>query len=234
MTDQVYLDDSYLKELEAEIVSVDGNKVVLDKTIFYATGGGQPNDVGVIVKDDLKFVVSDVKKEEGEIIHYVEGSGLPIGDKVICKIDWERRYKLMRTHTAAHVLAAAIAKKTNAMITGGELGLDKSKMDFSVDELSNEQAQEFVKAANEALAKNLDINTYYKTREEFKKDPSLVKLAKGFPEHIQKVRIVAIGDYDIQADGGTHVKNTKEVGKINLIKIENKGKGRKRIYYSID
>ena len=159
--------------------------------------------------------------------------GLKSGDKVTCKIDWERRYKLMRCHTAAHTLAAAIAKETNALITGGQLDLDKCKMDFDLDNFNPEQMKIFIEKANQALSKNYEIKTYYLSRNEFEKDPSLVKLAKGFPEHIKNVRIVAIGDYDIQADGGTHVKNTKEVGQIELIKAENKGKSRRRIYYAV-
>lgn len=232
MTETLFLDDSYLKECQANVKSVDGNKVILDKTIFYATSGGQPNDLGLLVKDNKQYKVTNVSKIDGEIVHETE-PGLKINDQVTCKIDWERRYKLMRCHTAAHTLAAAIAKETNALITGGQLDLDKCKMDFDVEDFNPEKMKSFVDKANQALSNNYEIKTYYLTREEFEKDPSLVKLAKGFPEHIQKVRIVAIGDYDIQADGGTHVKNTKEVGKIELIKAENKGKSRRRIYYTI-
>lgn len=232
MTETLFLDDSYLKECQSTVISVSDNKVVLDKTIFYATSGGQPNDIGFLIKDGKQYKVTNVSKIEGEIVHEVE-LGLKQGDKVTCKIDWERRYKLMRTHTAAHVLASAISKKTGALFTGGELTLDKCKIDFSVEELSIEQAKEFVNDANIALSKNMDIEVYYLSREEFTKKPELVKLAKGISDKIAKVRIVDIGGYDIEADGGTHVKNTKEVGKIELVKIENKGKGRKRIYYLI-
>jgi misacylated tRNA(Ala) deacylase len=226
MTETYYLDDSYLKELSAKVKSVEENRVILDKTIFYATGGGQPCDYGIILKGHLEFNITDVKKEEEEVIHYVDGTGLEVGDNVLLKIDWERRYALMKIHTAAHVLAGA-------MITGGALDLEKCKMDFNVSEWNPEIAQDFVRDANEALKKELDIEVYYLTREELDSKPDLVKLAKGFPKQISKIRIVAIGDYDIQADGGTHVKNTKEVGRINLIKVDNKGKGNKRIYYSI-
>ncbi len=232
MTETLFLDDSYLKECQSIVKSVDSNKVILDKTIFYATSGGQPNDAGFLIKDGKQCKVTNVSKIDGEIIHEAE-PGLKINDKVTCKIDWERRYKLMRSHTAAHTLAAAINKETNALITGGELNIDKCKMDFDLENFNPEQIKTFIEKANEALSKNYDIKTYYLSREEFEKDPSLVKLAKGFPEHIKKVRIVAIGDYDIQADGGTHVRNTKEVGKIELIKCENKGKNRRRIYYTV-
>src|SRR3989344_7371380 len=209
MTETLFLDDSYSKECQATVKSVDGNKVILDKTIFYATSGGQPNDIGFLIKDNKQYKVTNVSKVDGEIVHEVE-LGLKVDNQVTCKIDWGRRYKLMRTHTAAHVLAAAIAKKTNALITGGELTLDKCKMDFSVEELSIEQAKEYVNDANEALTKNLDIKVYYLTRDEFSKKPELVKLAKGISDKIEKVRIVDIGSYDTEADGGTHVKNTKE------------------------
>ena len=232
MTTALFLDDSYLKECEATVKSVDGNKLVLDKTIFYATSGGQPNDIGVLAKDSKSYKVTNVSKVGEEIIHEAE-PGLKLGDKVTCKIDWERRYKLMRSHTAAHTLAAAINKETNALITGGELNVDKCKMDFDLENFNPEQIKNFIEKANAALVKNYDVKTYYLSREEFEKDPSLVKLAKGFPDYIKKVRIVAIGSYDIQADGGTHVKNTKEVGKIELIKCENKGKSRRRVYYAV-
>ena len=166
MTETLFLDDSYLKECQSTVKSVDNNKVILDKTIFYATSGGQPNDTGFLVKENKQYKVTNVSKVNEEIVHEVE-PGLKIGDKITCKIDWERRYKLMRTHTAAHVLAASIAKETNALITGGQLDLDKSKMDFDVEDFNPEKMKSFVDKANQALSKDYEIKTYYLKREEF-------------------------------------------------------------------
>ncbi|MDD9953530.1 MAG: alanyl-tRNA editing protein AlaXM [Candidatus Woesearchaeota archaeon] len=231
----LYLEDSYLKEFDAEVVSVKDEKfVVLDNTGFYPTSGGQPFDTGKMICDGKEYPVVFVGKFDGAISHQVEGAGLKAGDKVHCVIDWDRRYKLMRMHTAAHIFMQVLHNDCGALGTGNELGVDESRIDFSLDNYDPEQMQAYIAHANEVIAQDLPVSVDFKTREEAMQIPGITKLAKGLPEHIQDVRIVSIGDFDVQADGGTHVHSTKEVGKIVFVKAKNKGKGRKRAYFRVD
>ncbi|PIO00500.1 alanyl-tRNA editing protein AlaX [archaeon CG10_big_fil_rev_8_21_14_0_10_43_11] len=234
MTDALYLDDSYLRIWTARVVSLkDDTYVVLDKTAFYPTGGGQPSDTGVIRKEGQAFRVVFVGKFNGTISHEVDAPGLAVGDIVSCEIDWQRRYALMRAHTASHVLSAVLLKTAHAKITGNQLGLDKSRMDFSMDDYSPEKLQQFVNAANSLLAKCIPITISYITREQARAKPELARLAKGLLGKITTLRVVTIGEVDEQADGGTHVKNTQEVGAIRLLKTDNKGKNNRRLYFEL-
>ena len=230
----LYLDNSYLKEFEAEVKEVNNGKfIVLDKTVFYASGGGQPHDEGKLIKDGKEFKVVFVGKFEGKISHEVEPEGLKLGDKVKGVLDWERRYKLMRSHTASHILSAVLHKDAGALITGNQLDVNKCRDDFSLEDYNPEKIKEYIEKANEILKQNLDVKTYYLDKEEAMKDKELFKLATGFKHDFDKIRIVEIGDYDKQADGGTHVKNTKECGTIKFLKAENKGKSNRRVYFEI-
>jgi misacylated tRNA(Ala) deacylase len=227
---ELYLDDSYLKDFEAVVKSVKEDKfVVLDKTAFYPNGGGQPYDTGKIGDHQVVFV----GKFDGNISHELASPGLKEGDEVKCTIDWERRYKLMRSHTAAHILSAVFHKEASALITGNQLGLDKSRIDFNLEDFDREKMDEYFKIANELVEKDLPVTVSYMSREEADSDQTMFKLAKALPESIKTIRVVAIGDYDRQADGGTHVKSLKEVGPITFIKAENKGKNNRRVYFSL-
>jgi len=234
----LYMEDSYLKEFEAKVLSVsDGKFVVLDRTAFYPNTGGQPYDAGIIIRksDNSEFKVIYVGKFSGNISHEFEGEEtLKEGDEVICKIDWDRRYKLMRMHTAAHILSAVFHNETGAKITGNQLDLDKSRIDFSLDNFDREEIQKYFEKTNSAIEKDYPIRIYTISREDFEKDPSLLKLAKGLSEDIKEIRIVDIEGLDKQADGGTHVKSTKEVGTVKFIKAENKGKNNRRVYFTLD
>lgn len=235
MKEALYLSDSYLKEFEAEVVSVnDGKFIVLDKTAFYPRSGGQPHDEGVMVRDGEKFKVVFVGKFDGKISHEVDHEGLKVGDKVSCKIDWERRHKLMRMHTAAHILCEVINRESGALITGNQLDVEKSRIDFSLENYDPEKMNVYVGMANDIVKKDLPVSVKFVTRSEAMEIPQVSKLAKGLPESIKEVRLLYIGDFDIQADGGTHVKSTAEVGKIVLLKCENKGKNNRRLYYSLE
>lgn len=234
MTEALYLKDSYLKEWEAEIVGINDKFIVLDKTAFYPASGGQPHDEGVMINEkEEEFKVIYVGKFSGKISHEVEKSGLKVGDKVKCKIDWERRYQLMKSHTATHVLSEVLYRETKALVTGGQLGFEKCRMDFDIKNYDLEKIKEYVKEANEILEKDLKVSIKFLSREEAIKLPQVSKLAKGLSEELQTVRIVNIGDFDVQADGGTHVNSTKEIGKIEFIKCDNRGKNNRRIYYKV-
>jgi len=234
MTRAVYLEDSYLKEFDAAVVSVKDEKyVVLDQTAFYPKGGGQPWDTGKILKDNESFKVVFVGKFSGEVSHEVDRAGLKNGDKVHCVLDWERRYKLMRSHTAAHLFASLLCTGTGALVTGNQLEEDKTRFDFSLETFSPEILEEYVGKANEYLRKDIPVKWYELPREEALKIPGVVKMAEAFPPDIPRLRIVEIVGVDRQADGGTHVKNLREVGQIKLLKTENKGKYNRRVYFQL-
>ena len=230
----LYMTDSYLKEFSATVVSaIDGKFIVLDKTAFYAQGGGQPFDTGVLVCNGDEYPVVSVRKSEGQIRHEVSKEGLKERDKVFGKINWERRFMLMRMHTAAHLLAAIIHTKTGALITGNQLDLDKSRIDFSLDDFNPEQFKEYVAVANSLITKDLPVSVTFMPREEALRLPGMVKLAGALPPEVAELRIVSIEGVDTQADGGTHVKSLKEIGTIELLKVENKGKNNRRLYYTV-
>ncbi len=231
----LYLDDSYLKKFEATVKSVKDDKfVVLDKTAFYPSSGGQPFDEGSMIKDGEEFKVVFVGKFGGEISHEIDHPGLKTGDKVTSKIDWSRRYKLMQAHTSSHVVSTLIHEETGALISGNQLGTEKNRIDFSLDDYDASKMANYIKRSDEILKKGLDVTVKYMPRNEAMKIPSIIKLANALPPSIEILRIVSIGDFDTQADGGTHVKNTSEIGTLEFLKAENKGKNNRRVYYKIN
>lgn len=230
--DTLYYLNAYAKEFEAEVKEVNNGKyVVLDKTCFYSSGGGQPHDTGKIISDK-EYDVIYVAKADGKIIHEVDKEGLKAGDKVKGIINWDRRYKLMRMHTATHIVSTLIHNKTRALITGNQINVDETRVDFSLDVFDKEKIKEYIEEANEIIKKNLEVRSYFISKEDAENISGLTKLAMKLPER-EKIRIVEIGDFDKQADGGTHVKNTKEIGKIVFVKAENKGKNNRRIYFKL-
>lgn len=235
MNNVLYMDNCYLKEFEATVESVKDDKfVVLDKTAFYPLGGGVAYDIGVLLRDNEEFPVVYVGKFDNKISHEVSKPGLKPGDKVIGIINWERRYKLMKLHTTAHLLASIFHNKSNALITGGNIESEKARMDFSMEEFDRGTIDNHFKLANELLKKNSGIKIHYMKREEALKIPDMVKLANKMPPDVDILRIVEIEGIDKQADGGCHVNSLNEIGKIELVKIENKGKNNRRVYYMVN
>ena len=235
MTKALFLIDSYLKETQAKVVSVkDGKCVILNQTIFYSKGGGQPYDTGKIIKGKEIYNVVYVGKFSGEISHEVDHAGLQAGDEVTCFLNWDRRYKLMRSHTAAHVLASLLNKETGALITGNQLEEDHVRFDFSLEKFDRELLEEYLEKANKLFGTDVAVKWYELPREEAMKISGIVKMASAFPPDLPVLRIVEITGVDKQADGGTHVRNLKEIGKIELIKTENKGKNNRRIYFKLN
>lgn len=234
MTRALYLEDSYLKECEAVVASVkDGKFVVLDQTVFYPKGGGQPCDTGKIIRGNEVFNVVYVGKFSGEISHEVDRVGLKQGESVRCVLDWDRRYRLMRSHTAAHLFASLLCNGTGALVTGNQLETDKIRFDFSLEQFDPSVLQEYVDKTNQLLSGDVPVKSYELPREEALKIPGVVKMAEAFPPDIPRLRIVELVDLDKQADGGTHVRNLNEVGQIKLLKTENKGKNNRRIYFTL-
>ena len=233
MTELLYLNDSYRRECTASVVEVNGIFAVLDKTIFYPEGGGQPADMGTLTLGGSAYQVLYAKKISGNVSLQLDKEGLTVGDVVHCTIDWSRRYALMRAHTAAHLLSAVFHTEAGAKITGNQLGVESSRIDFSIDNFDKEAIGQYFAAANGLISQDLLVTVSSMPRELAVSDPSLVKLAGAMPPSIDKLRIVSIGDYDRQADGGTHVKSLSEVGKIELVKCENKGSQNRRVYFRL-
>jgi len=233
----LYMQDCYLREFDTVVKSASQGKfVVLEQTAFYPNSGGQPHDTGTLTRhaDGKAFKVVYAGKFSGEISHEVEnppGTELRPGDHVHGKIDWDRRHKLMRSHTAAHIISGIIHAKTGAMITGNQLGLDKSRIDFSLEDYDPSKMQDFILEASNKAKEGAQVKISSISREEAEKTEGVSKLAKGLPPGIHEIRIVDIVGIDRQADGGTHVKNTREIGEIGLLRYENKGKNNRRVYF---
>lgn len=234
MTKALYLDDSYLTECDAVVQEVkDGKYIRLDQTLFYPRGGGQPWDTGTILRDNEKFDVVYVGKFSGAISHEVSQVGLAAGDRVRCVLNWERRYKLMRSHTAAHVFSSLLCSGTGALVTGNQLEVDKVRFDFSLETFQRSILQTYITKANEYFARDISVKWYTLPREDALQIPGIIKMAEALPPDVPFLRIVEIEGLDKQADGGTHVKNLKEVGSIELIRAQNKGKFNRRAYFRL-
>ncbi|MFX1488137.1 MAG: alanyl-tRNA editing protein [Promethearchaeota archaeon] len=226
------MDDAYLKNWSTKVVSVkDGKYIVLNQTAFYPKGGGQNWDEGIIAKGNETYRVVYVGKFSGEISHEVDKIGLKEGDEVTCELDWERRYTFMRYHTASHLISNILYNRANAKITGNQIELDKTRMDFSMQDYSPEKLKAYVEEANSIIQLDLPITVDYMSREEVLKKPELARLAVGLPKNIEEFRIVKIGNVDTQVDGGTHVNHLSEIGRIEVIKTVNKGKNNRRMYF---
>jgi misacylated tRNA(Ala) deacylase len=238
MTEALYQTDSYLTEFEASIVGFDDelHAIELDRTAFYPGGGGQPPDYGLIKSQGMTYTVTRAKYVKGKQIHLIEGTvPLPAkGNQVHAEIDWEHRYKLMRTHTAMHILCGVIFRDYRASVTGGDMEPLKGRMDFEFETMHKELVEQIELAINVEVANSLPIQTQILPREEAFKIPDLIRTKINLlPETIQEVRTVEIEGLDLQADGGTHVRNTAEVGHIRVVDYKSKGKINKRIYVEL-
>jgi len=220
----------YTREFDARVESVDGPRVVVDQTAFNPRGGGLVSDTGTLAG----VKVTEVVKEGEEIFHVLEApAGLGPGAVVHGVIDWGRRLKIMRMHTSAHILSAVVNGETGALITGNQISPDQSRVDFNLDDFDKEKISSYIDRVNEEVARGLEVRTYFMKREEALANPGFVKLANAMPPSVDTLRIVQIGDVDTQADGGVHVKNTLEIGKVVAVKCENKGKSNRRLYFTV-
>ena len=236
MTELLYQKDSYLREMDAHVIKVVEGGVVLDRTVFHPRSGGVAHDTGTLNCCGRTYRVVKVgrDRETGEVVHYLDTTdGLEKGAEVHGVIDWDRRYRLMRLHTAAHIISAVMFRDYGALITGGDIQPEKAKDDFSIESMDKSIFEDAVRKANEVVEQGIELKIYWVSREEALKIPGVVKLANRMPPDIKELRIVEIPGIDIQADGGPHVKNTKEIGRIVLLKVENKGRNRKRMYYTV-
>jgi misacylated tRNA(Ala) deacylase len=230
MTDLLYHHDSYLKEFEAVVIDAAENSVELDRTAFYPGGGGQPYDVGVVVAGGLDYPVTRVGSSGGRIMHQIDGPIPRAGTPITGKVDWERRYELMRTHTALHILCGVVWRDYSALVTGGDMRPGEARMDFELEQMSAQFAHEIEERINEEVTAAREILVNKVTREEAEEIPDLIRTKINLlPPGIREVRTIDISGLDLQADGGTHVANTLEVGEIRVTGHESKGRTNKRL-----
>lgn len=234
MSELLFQSDAYIKEFEATITAVVEGGVILDRTAFYPSGGGQPHDVGVLTAGDQSFEVTRVKKVDGQIVHFSSGDLPAAGSTVTGTLDWERRYQLMRTHTAMHILCGVVWRDYEAQVTGGNMDPLKGRMDFEFETMRQELVAEIEAAINKEVKAARDVSVAILPREEAFQIPDLIRTKINLlPAGIANVRTVEIKGLDLQADGGTHVANTREVGPLRVTNYKSKGKINKRIYLEL-
>ena len=235
MTELLYHTESYLKEFEASVIDLVDTGVVLDRTAFYTGGGGQPSDSGTLTTEEREYRVNGVKRVDGNLVHQISGDLPTLGSKVSGVIDWERRYLLMRTHTALHILCGVVWRDYGALVTGGDMKPGEGRMDFEFENFSAEFVDELEAKVNAEVAENRDIHAHNLTREEADLVPDLIRTKINLlPPNIQEIRTIDITGLDLQADGGTHVANTREVGVIKVVGHESKGRINKRIRIALE
>ena len=233
MTAELFLNDAYLREFSARVEGLNGREVMLDRTAFYPAGGGQPADKGTLGVGPIHASVVDVRREGGDIVHVLDGAIPGTVKELNGALDWERRHAHMRHHTALHVLSAVMAEAFDARVTGGQMRADRARMDFSFPgEWTAEVVGEIERLSNEALALERPVKVYEISREEALERPELIRTQVSLvPERVKTVRVVEIEGIDAQADGGTHVANTREVGRIEITNHKSKGRGNKRVEF---
>jgi misacylated tRNA(Ala) deacylase len=235
MTELLYHQESYLKEFDATITDVVDGGVVLDRTAFYTGGGGQPSDSGTLIAAGQGYQVTGVKRADGNLVHQIAGDLPAAGATVQGVIDWDRRYLLMRTHTALHILCGVVWRDYGALVTGGDMKPGEGRMDFEFENFSAEFVDELEMKVNAEVAENRDIHAHNLTREEADQVPDLIRTKINLlPPNIQEIRTIDIKGLDLQADGGTHVANTREVGVIKIVGHESKGRINKRIRIALE
>lgn len=240
MTILLYQTDSYLQAFDATVSAIDpeNHGVVLDCTAFYPGGGGQPPDQGALsLPDGAVLPVTRARKAGDQVLHLVANDAPlpPVGIKLHGQIDWERRYQLMRTHTAMHILCGVVFRDYGASVTGGDMDPLQGRMDFEFETMRRELVEAIEAAINQEVAQAREVRTAILPRDEAFKIPDLIRTKINLlPEGIQQVRVVEIIGLDLQADGGTHVRNTSEVGPLHVADYKSKGKINKRIYITLD
>jgi misacylated tRNA(Ala) deacylase len=235
MTQHLYQTDSYLNEFDATVTAAEGQAVALDQTAFYPGGGGQPHDVGTLAWNGGEAQVVKVKKRGDQVWHTLEGHVPPVGSRVHGTLEWKQRYQLMRTHTALHVLCGVVWRDYGALVTGGNMEPLKGRMDFEFETMRKELVTEIEAKVNAEIQKGHPVRIAILPREQAFQIPDLIRTKINLlPPQIQEVRTVEIVGLDLQADGGTHVANTREVGQVRVADYKSKGAINKRIYLELE
>jgi len=235
LTTLLYQTDSYLRETDATATRVEGTQVALDRTIFYAQGGGQPADHGTLQWDGGRARVIDVRKVGQDVLHTLDGPPPSAGTSVHAALDWERRYALMRAHTATHVLDGVIWRDYGALVTGSAMEPGSARQDFELEHMSADFATEVERRTNAELGADREVRVRILPRAEALIIPDLIRTKINLlPIGIEQIRVVEIVGLDLQADGGTHVARTSEVGTIRIVGHESKGRINKRLRLAIE
>lgn len=241
MTEAIYSTDAYVREMDARILDVDthGRRVLLDRTVFYPGGGGQPSDSGALWIGDDRLEVVDTASDASGVWHHLadDVTALPsAGLAVHGEVDWERRYRLMRTHTAMHALCGVVWERFHAPVTGGNMEPGEGRLDFEIPDWDSGRDRDPIEEElNRQLAMGRPVEVSFLPREEADADPSLIRTKVSLlPDALREVRVIDIVGLDRQADGGTHVHTTTEVGHVRVAKVDNKGKGFRRIRLVLD
>ena len=232
MTERLYLRDADLRNFTALVISHDGDRIELDRTAFYATSGGQPHDTGHLTWSQGAAPVLDVYTVGGRVLHKLAGPLPEIGSTVTGEVDDQRRRHMMRTHTAMHILCGIMWRDEKRVVTGGNMNALSGRMDFEVDQLPEGFAQHIETLCNQEIAADRPIEVSFLSRDNAVLDRDLIRTKVSLvPESVTEIRVVDIVGLDRQADGGTHVSSTGQVGRIEITKTESKGKGFKRVRF---
>lgn len=235
MTELLYQTDSTLRQFEAHVIEVVDDGIVLDRTAFYIGGGGQPCDVGHLEVEGERWGVRKVGRKEGRVLHYLDREPPDVGASVVGILDWERRYALMRTHTAMHILCGAIWRDYGALVTGGNMRPLRGRMDFEFERMQRDLVSEIEESINAEVAAARPVRVRILPREEAFQIPDLIRTKINLlPPHITQVRVVEIEGLDMQADGGTHVANTAVVGPLQIVDYKSKGRINKRLVVALE
>ena len=235
MTELLFHQHSYLKEFDGVVTDVLESGVALDRTAFYIGGGGQPSDIGILKSDGQEYAVTGIKRDGGLLVHLIDGERPGQGSPVSGRIDWERRYQLMRTHTALHILCGVVWRDYGALVTGGNMQPGEARMDFELERMTADFAEEVEAKINEEVVAARNVLAANLAREEAEQIPDLIRTKINLlPSNIREVRTIDIEGLDVQADGGTHVNNTTEVGRIRVVGHESKGRINKRLRIALD
>ena len=233
MTGELFLEDAYLKEFESPVVGLYGREVILARTAFYPGGGGQPADKGTLGVGPVSAAVVDARREGDNVVHVLDKAIPDTVRELKGELDWERRFAHMRYHTALHALSGVIWRSFGAKVTGGQMRADRARMDFSFPgEWTVDVVGEIERLVNEALVEGRSVKVYELPRKEALENPDLIRTQVNLvPERVKMVRIVEIEGIDTQADGGTHVANTEEVGEVEITGHKSKGRQNKRVEF---
>ena len=231
----LYMNDSYIKDFDAQVREIRDQQMILDSTSFYPGGGGQPQDRGELQAGTTTFSVVEVKKEGDEILHKVAEPIQTPPTQLHGILDSELRYAHMRHHTALHILSGLIYHQYGSLVTGGQIYPDRARLDFDLEDLNPERLSKIEKEANQVVQEARPINVRFFSRDEALNIEALLRTKINLiPPHVKQIRVVDIEGFDAQADGGTHVRNTSEVGRIRITKAQNKGKLNRRIEIALE
>jgi Ser-tRNA(Ala) deacylase AlaX len=234
MTDRLYQRDSYLEIFEARVAAVRPEGVVLDRTAFFPSGGGVLGDEGALTGPGGETYRVVETLDDEDVVHLLDRDGLAVSNPVTGRLDWSRRYRLMRYHTATHVLTGVMFKDYQVRVTGNQLTQDKARVDFAFEQFDREVLEEGFRRANALIAQDLPVRISFVPAAEARARPELFKLETTFRHDLPELRLVDIEGFDVQADGGCHVASLREIGRLRLTKCENKGKANRRVYFELD